>query len=71
VYPKGLPEWFIKLFSVEGDTVLDPFSGSGTTCLVAMNFKRNSIGVELLTSYHEIACQRILDEVKGSSYSPE
>lgn len=51
VFPEGLPEWFIKLFTVEGDVVLDPFLGSGTTCRVSFNLNRNSIGIELDESY--------------------
>lgn len=51
VFPEGLPEWFIKLFTEEGDVVLDPFLGSGTTCRVASNLNRNSIGIELDESY--------------------
>ena len=35
VFPKSLPEWFIRLFTEENDWVLDPFAGSGTTCQVA------------------------------------
>jgi DNA modification methylase len=38
-FPESLPEWFIKLFTTEGDTVLDPFSGSGTTLKVAKAMK--------------------------------
>ena len=51
VFPEGLPEWFIKLFTKEGDVVLDPFLGSGTTCRVSFNLNRNSIGIELDESY--------------------
>lgn len=51
VFPEGLPEWFIKLFTREGDIVLDPFLGSGTTCRVAHNLKRDSIGIELDENY--------------------
>ncbi|SYZ71991.1 DNA methylase N-4/N-6 domain protein [Candidatus Zixiibacteriota bacterium] len=53
VFPENLPEWFIKLFTKEGDTVLDPFMGSGTTLLVAQRLKRNSIGIEILPEYCE------------------
>ena len=52
-YPEELPEWFIKLFTKENDVVLDPFLGSGTTCKVAMDLNRNSIGIELNDTYFE------------------
>ncbi len=50
-YPEELPEWFIKLFTKENDVVLDPFLGSGTTCKVAMELGRNSVGIELNDMY--------------------
>lgn len=50
-FPESLPKWFIKLFTREGDTVLDPFLGSGTTVKVARRLGRHSIGIELLPSY--------------------
>lgn len=53
-FPQGLPEWFIKLFTKEGDTVLDPFMGSGTTNAVAKRMKRNSIGIEIVPEYYEM-----------------
>jgi DNA modification methylase len=52
-FPEGLPEWFIKLFTVKGDTVLDPFMGSGTTNIVAQRMGRNSIGIEILPEYYD------------------
>lgn len=55
VFPEGLPEWFIKLFTKEGDWVLDPFMGSGTTIKVAQRMIRNSIGIEILKEYYEMA----------------
>lgn len=51
-FPESLPEWFIKLFTKEGDTVIDPFAGSGTTLVVSQKMKRNSIGIEILPDYH-------------------
>ena len=50
-FPDALPEWFIKLFTQEGDTVLDPFAGSGTTLEVAQNLNRNSAGIEIVPEY--------------------
>ena len=59
VYPLALPEWFIKLFTKEGDTVLDPFLGSGTTCIAAAKMGRHSIGIEILEDYYTVAKNRI------------
>ncbi len=53
-FPEGLPEWFIKLFTKEGDTVLDPFMGSGTTNAVAKRMRRNSIGIEMVPEYYDM-----------------
>jgi len=58
-FPEGLPEWFIKLFTREGDTVLDPFMGSGTTIFVASRMKRNSIGIEIVPEYYEMVQNRV------------
>ncbi len=55
VFPESLPEWFIKLFTQSGDWVLDPFMGSGTTIRVAQRMGRNSIGIEILPEYFELA----------------
>jgi len=46
VFPLSLPEWFIKLFTKEGDIVLDPFIGSGTTAIAARKLKRKYIGID-------------------------
>ena len=50
-FPEALPEWFIKLFTREGDTVLDPFMGSGTTLIVANRMQRNGIGIDIVPEY--------------------
>ena len=61
-FPEALPEWFIKLFTKEGDIVLDPFLGSGTTSRVAKRMRRNSIGIEVLEEYYTLA-KKSLDDV--------
>jgi site-specific DNA-methyltransferase (adenine-specific) len=58
-FPEGLPEWFIKLFTKEGDTILDPFMGSGTTNFVAQRMMRNSIGIEIMQEYYEMVKSEI------------
>ncbi len=58
-FPEGLPEWFIRLFTREGDTVLDPFMGSGTTNIVANRMRRNSIGIEIVPEYYEMVKNEI------------
>lgn len=54
-FPDTLPEWFIKLFTQDNDTVLDPFMGSGTTIRIAKRLRRNAIGIEILPEYFELA----------------
>ncbi len=51
VFPEELPKRLIKMFAFVGDTVLDPFLGSGTTSLVAKNLGRNSVGYEINTDF--------------------
>lgn len=61
-FPEGLPEWFIKLFTKAGDTVLDPFTGSGTTNFVAQRMMRNSIGIELVPEHYDSILKNIQSE---------
>lgn len=58
-FPLELPTWFIKLFSREGDIILDPFIGSGTTALACMQLNRHYIGIEALEEYYNLALSRI------------
>lgn len=67
-FPKNLPLWFIKLFTKEGDTVLDPFLGSGTTCAVALANKRNSVGIELLEENYNLAVTNVQEVVSNNSH---
>ena len=50
-FPKALPEWFIRLFTDAGDTVLDPFAGSGTAPVAALELGRNAIGIDTQPEY--------------------
>lgn len=62
VFPVALPEWFIKLFTREGDLVLDPFNGSGTTCVAAQRLGRNYIGIDINPDYCALARERLNKE---------
>jgi DNA modification methylase len=53
-YPLEIPLRLTRMFSVQGDTVLDPFWGTGTTTLAAMMSARNSIGVEINDLFREV-----------------
>lgn len=58
-FPEALPERCIRAGSAVGDTVLDPFAGSGTTLLVACRLGRNAVGCELNPAYAAMAERRI------------
>lgn len=58
-FPRGLPEWFIKLFTQETDTVLDPFMGSGTTLMVAREMNRKALGIEIVPEYYEMVLESL------------
>lgn len=58
-YPLELAERLIRMFSFVGDTVLDPFLGTGTTSLASATWGRNSVGVEIDPQYLEMARERL------------
>ncbi len=58
-FPVAIPSFFIKLFTNEGDVVLDPFEGSGTTGAAAVELLRNYIGIDLSEEYSDEARERI------------
>ena len=57
--PAALMEWLVKTYSNPGDTVLDPFMGSGSSGVACVNTGRNYIGMELDAQYFEMAQKRI------------
>ena len=61
--PSELIQMIIEQYSNEGDIILDPFLGSGTTAVACVNTNRHYIGFELDKQYYDIACER-LDEVE-------
>lgn len=75
VKPIALMEYLIKLVSKEGDIILDPFAGSGTTGLACQNLKRNFILIEKCPNYCEIAKHRLAvfakKEAKFNSFFEE
>ncbi len=63
-FPVELPKRCIKLFTFVGDTVLDPFMGSGSTLIAAALSERKGIGVEIEKHYCQIAKLRLINEAK-------
>lgn len=70
MFPEELPRRLIKMFSFVGETVLDPFLGSGTTIKVARDLKRNSIGYEINKDYLSIIKPKV-DINKKSLFDKE
>lgn len=59
MFPEELPKRLIKMFSFVGETVFDPFAGSGTTLLAAKNLNRNSIGYEINKDFAPIISEKL------------
>jgi site-specific DNA-methyltransferase (adenine-specific) len=67
-FPLELASRLVQMFSFVGDTVLDPFCGTGTTMLAALKTRRNSLGIELDTEYCRMAASRLMNE-NGSLFT--
>ncbi|MDW8105215.1 MAG: site-specific DNA-methyltransferase, partial [Armatimonadota bacterium] len=59
MFPEELPRRLIRMFSLVGETVLDPFAGSGTTLKVALDLERNAIGYEVQPEFVPIVQQKV------------
>ena len=71
MFPEELPRRLIKMFAFKGETVLDPFMGSGTTSLAAKNLERNSIGYEINPEFIGIAKNKLnvyQTDIAGTTY---
>lgn len=71
MFPEELPKRLIKMFSFIGETVLDPFLGSGTTAFAARNFDRNSIGFEINSEFIPLIKEKLdvnQNDIFGSRY---
>ena len=66
-YPLEIPRRLIRMFSFAGDTVLDPFAGTGTTTVAAIETGRNSIAVELEPSYVSLIESRLRQSSFGAT----
>ena len=58
-FPVTLPVWFMRLFSAKDDVILDPFMGSGTTAIAAIELGRHYVGMEVEPKYYRVALSRI------------
>jgi len=58
-FPAELPSWFIRLFTLQGDVVLAPFMGSGTTAVASLSLKRQFVGIEREPKFVRIANERL------------
>ncbi|MFP3941968.1 MAG: DNA-methyltransferase, partial [Thermoanaerobaculia bacterium] len=70
-YPLELAERLVRMFSFAGDTVLDPFAGTGSTSLAARRWGRHSVGYEIEPEYFELAAGRLRQQQASPSPAPQ
>lgn len=61
-FPEEIPYRLMKLYSYQGDTILDPFNGSGQTTKVAYRFQRQYLGIDIIKEYTKLAKERMNNE---------
>lgn len=61
-FPLEIPMRLVQMFSFQGETVLDPFAGTGTTALAALKTGRNSVGYDIEPDYIDLALERLRDQ---------
>lgn len=66
--PVAVMEWILQQATVPGDTILDPFMGSGTTGVAAVRLARGFIGIEIDRTYFEIALRRVSEALKQPDF---
>ena len=71
MFPKELASRVIRLYTDEGDIILDPFLGSGTTAIAAIEAKRNFIGIEMIGKYAAIAKKNIKNAKHSQTFKSE
>ncbi len=70
-FPETLVSEFIRFFTKEGDWVIDPFLGTGSTAVACIESNRNCIGVELLKKYFDVSKKRVDGLISESLFKPE
>jgi len=70
VFPVALPAWFIRLFTVEGDLVLDPFAGSGTTAVACKKLNRKYTMIDVIEDFKKQAEQRLISDENFANATP-
>jgi DNA modification methylase len=69
--PLKFTQWAVNKASLEGETVLDPFMGIGTTGVACVYLQRKFVGIEIEETYFDVACKRIELAVKQGQFDFE
>jgi DNA modification methylase len=64
--PLPIMAWLVEMMTLEGETILDPYMGSGSTGVAACRLHRNFVGIERDAAHYKTACDRIAHELDGA-----